>query len=351
MSLLLHALWWAWSQGPAPRQAHGVRQAQGGARPGPMWVRLQDEVALPPPGLGPAAPLSPASRAAKAAEAVQNQGMEGAGTASAHAAPPLTASGTAPRADHSAITRAITRATTSATTSTTSTTTTTTAGAPRPVLPTRIPGDFEQALRVRRGRQSGAGRWAWSVQGGRYRTELQAQVGDAQTAAAPTLNWSSHGGLDEHGLAPERFVSQPLRGGARAVNFQRDTGWVSYSGPTGQVALQPGAQDRLSWLVQLLALAQAHPSGVGLPAQLPLWVAGPQGDGADWWFDVQWHPRTQCWQFTRRPERRYEVLVQAWVQPLPRARLIRLDMGPEGSRQPLWQLEDAAQPEACDLPP
>jgi hypothetical protein len=269
--------------------------------------------------------------------------MDGAGSALAHAVPPITASGAAPSADNSATASAATRAATG--------TATRAAGVPRPPLPTRIPDDFEQALRVRRGSQSGQGHWAWSVKAGRYRTELQALVGNAKAAAAPGLNWSSQGGLDEHGLAPERFVSQPARGGARAVNFQRDTGWVSYSGPTGQAALLPGAQDRLSWLVQLLALAQAHPWGLGLPAQLPLWVAGPQGDGADWWFDVQWHPRTQCWQFTRRPERRYEVLVQAWVQPLPRARLIRLDMGPEGSRQPLWQLEDAAQPEACDLPP
>ncbi|NBT11039.1 MAG: hypothetical protein EBT24_08580 [Betaproteobacteria bacterium] len=202
-------------------------------------------------------------------------------------------------------------------------------------------------LTVRRGSQSGVGSWAWTVTAGRYRTQLQAHLGQAPEGAAPALNWSSQGGLDEHGVAPERFLTQPRRGGARAVNFQRDTGLVSYSGPTGQAALVPGAQDRLSWLVQLLALAQAHPTGQGLPAQWPLWVAGPQGDGDHWWFELQWHPATECWQFTRRAERRYEVEVQAWVKGGAVARLIRLEMGHEGSRQPPWQLEDAAQPGAC----
>ncbi len=220
-------------------------------------------------------------------------------------------------------------------------------GLPRAPLPTRIPPDFDQVLKVRRGVQVGHGRWTWSVQAGRYHTHLQAHWGQRQEAAAPALNWSSHGALDEHGLAPERFITKPTRGGARAVNFQRDTGRVSYSGPTGQVALVAGAQDRLSWMVQLLALVQAHPQGQGLPPQVPLWVAGPQGDGADWWFSVRWHPDVQCWEFTRRAQRRYEVQVQAWVKAGPTARLIRLEMGPEGGRQPDWLLEDATEPQAC----
>ena len=226
------------------------------------------------------------------------------------------------------------------------------------MLPTQIPPDFEQALQVRRGGQLGHGTWSWSVERGRYRSELRAVLrnpsGASAAAAVAALNWASSGGLDEHGVAPDRFLSRPTKGGARAVNFQRDSGVVSYSGPTGQAGLVPGAQDRLSWLVQLLALAQAHPRGQGLPARLPLWVAGPQGDGADWWFEVQWHAPQRCWQFTRRPERRYEVQVQAWVAVQADeqgAHLVHLEMGHEGSRQPPWQLWDAAQPGRCGHTP
>lgn len=229
-------------------------------------------------------------------------------------------------------------------------------GVSRPVLSTRIPADFEQMLQVRRGGQSGHATWSWAVQQGRYRSELRAQWrGETKgQGAAAALDWASSGGLDSHGVAPDRFISRPAKGGARAVNFQRDSGIVSYSGPTGQAGLQPGAQDRLSWLVQLLAIAQAHPSGQGLPERLPLWVAGPQGDGADWWFEVQWHASHRCWQFTRRPERRYEVQVQAWLAmdaASAQAHLVHLEMGPEGSRQPPWQFWDAAHPGRCGHPP
>ncbi len=167
------------------------------------------------------------------------------------------------------------------------------------------------------------------------------------------LNWSSKGGLDDHGVSPERFLTQPRRGGARAVNFQRDTGVVSYSGPTGQAALVHGAQDRLSWLVQLLALVQGHPAGQPAPDRMPIWVAGPQGDGDDWWFDIRVTPTPQgpCWHFSRRMERRYEVEVDAWVLGAEPARLSRLVMGPQGSRQPPWVLWDHAVAHACGPPP
>lgn len=135
------------------------------------------------------------------------------------------------------------------------------------------------------------------------------------------------------------------------MNFQRDTGLVTYSGPTGQMALVPGAQDRLSWLVQLLALVEAQAPGQGLPERLALWVAGPQGDGADWWFDVRWDAHHGCWHFSRRAERRFDVQVQVWVAREPTAQLVLLEMGPEGGRQPPWRLQDAAAPRRCGLPP
>lgn len=171
--------------------------------------------------------------------------------------------------------------------------------------------------------------------------------------APQALNWVSTGSLDEHGVAPERFLSQPSRGGARAVNFQRDTGLVSYSGPTGQVALLPGAQDRLSWLVQLLALVQGHPEGAPVPSRWPIWVAGPQGDGADWWFELTVTPTAQgpCWHLRRRAEQRYEVQVQAWVLGASPARLAHLVMGAAGGRQAPWELWDPTLGPLCGPSP
>jgi hypothetical protein len=233
-------------------------------------------------------------------------------------------------------------------------------GPPRPVLPTRVPASFEQALQVRRGAQRGQARWAWEVDRGRYRSRLTADVKDRAGTAA--LDWASHGGIDEHGVSPDRFLSRPVRGGARAVNFQRDGGVVSYSGPTGQVPLVVGAQDRLSWMVQVLAIVQARVDGPlaaadaskELPSRLPIWVAGPQGDGGDWWFEVHRRPDTGCWHFRRQAERRYDVQVDLWVAGPPAAsgaRLARLVMGPDGGRQAAWELRDSDLALACGLPP
>lgn len=233
-------------------------------------------------------------------------------------------------------------------------------GPPRPVLPTRIPADFEQNLQVRRGGQSGHARWAWAVHHGRYRSSLTADVGGRSGAAV--LDWTSQGGVDEHGVSPDRFLSRPARGGARAVNFQRDGGVVSYSGPTGHAALVAGAQDRLSWMAQVLAIVQARldqPGSAGgapqqLPPRLPIWVAGPQGDGGDWWFEVHRSSTTGCWHFRRQAERRYDVQVDLWVAgppAAPVARLARLVMGPDGGRQAAWELRDSELALACGVPP
>lgn len=256
-------------------------------------------------------------------------------------------------------------------------------GHERPRWPTRAPRDFDQPLLVRRGAQSGQGRWTWVLEKGRFRSELRAEV-EAGPAGARSarLEWSTQGGLDAYGIAPDRFLTRPSRGGARAVNFQRDSGRVSYSGPTGHAGLVPGAQDRLSWLAQLLAIVQARlevedasgtsPEG-GLPPRLPVWVAGPQGDSGDWWFDVAFHRATGCWHFRRQAERRYDVQVDLWVAAAhapsghgsgdgsghgsgattgaPTARLARLSMGAEGSRQAPWELFDPTLAAACGPSP
>ncbi|MFM2187972.1 MAG: hypothetical protein RIR43_2544 [Pseudomonadota bacterium] len=250
-------------------------------------------------------------------------------------------------------------------------------GHERPRWPTRAPQDFDQSLLVRRGAQSGQGRWTWVLEKGRFRSTLRAEV-EAGPAGARSarLEWSTQGGLDAYGIAPDRFLTRPSRGGARAVNFQRDSGRVSYSGPTGHAGLVPGAQDRLSWLAQLLAIVQARlenasgtPPEGSLPPRLPVWVAGPQGDSGDWWFDVAFHRATGCWHFRRQAERRYDVQVDLWVAAthapsghgsgegsgaatgVPTARLARLSMGAEGSRQAPWELFDPTLAAACGPSP
>jgi hypothetical protein len=56
---------------------------------------------------------------------------------------------------------------------------------------------------------------------------------------------------------PDRMVERRQGRDLAAVNFQRDKGLVSFSGPSTTLPLPAGAQDRASWLLQLPMLAAA----------------------------------------------------------------------------------------------
>jgi hypothetical protein len=64
---------------------------------------------------------------------------------------------------------------------------------------------------------------------------------------------------------PDRMVEQRQGRDLAAVNFQRDKGLVSFSGPSTTLPLPAGAQDRASWLLQLPMLAAAV-QATGRPA-------------------------------------------------------------------------------------
>ena len=121
---------------------------------------------------------------------------------------------------------------------------------------------------LRRGGQSGSAELQWRQDGRRYDARLSGEL-----AGQPVLQWSSRGGFDAAGVAPERFVTQGRRRSPQAVNFQREAGVISFSGPTIQHPLTAGAQDRLSWMLQLAAIAQAKPPKAG--ERISMQVAGP----------------------------------------------------------------------------
>jgi hypothetical protein len=134
------------------------------------------------------------------------------------------------------------------------------------------------------------------------------------------LQWSSRGGFDSAGIAPERFVAQGRRRSARAVNFQRDAGKITFSGPTIEHPLAAGAQDRLSWMVQLAAIAQARTPAVG--ERIVMQVAGPRGDADAWLFEVLGAAvletdagPVQALHLVREPRRRHDTRVEVWLDP------------------------------------
>lgn len=110
-----------------------------------------------------------------------------------------------------------------------------------------------------------------------------AQAPRVRAALAP--HWTSQGSLDADGIAPERFAVARRGRERHAANFRRDAGHISFSGPALTWPLAAGAQDRLSWIVQLAAIMQADPALAEAPdARVSMMVAGAHGDAGVWTF-------------------------------------------------------------------
>ncbi|MES2960292.1 MAG: hypothetical protein V4792_19040 [Pseudomonadota bacterium] len=110
---------------------------------------------------------------------------------------------------------------------------------------------------------------------------------EGRVADGALLDWASQGQIDAAGVAPERFAVRQRGRDRQAANFQRDAGKTSFSGPTHELPLLSGAQDGLSWPLQLPAIVAAAPQRFGLGATVHLFVAGARGDADVWTFVVE----------------------------------------------------------------
>jgi len=186
-----------------------------------------------------------------------------------------------------------------------------------PVYRTRPPPAFAFAYTLQRGSLSGIGELQWRPQGEQYQARLE-----ASSAGGPLLAWNSAGGFDAAGLAPARYTDSRRGRAAQAANFQRGAGRVSFSGPAIEHALPPGAQDRLSWMLQLAAIAAAEPSLVGPGGRVSLLVFGARGDADVWTFvhaaqEALALPEgsTPTLRLLREPRRPYDTRVEVWLDP------------------------------------
>lgn len=199
-------------------------------------------------------------------------------------------------------------------------------GEPPPLYPTRLPPPVRLRYALQYNGRAGEALLVWQHDGAAYRLTL-----DGSTAAGqPLLAQASRGMLDPHGLAPERFLDRRGSGPQRAANFQHDIGRIGYSGPAHQHPAWPGAQDRLSWLVQLVAILGAADA---LPAELRLFVADAQGNAG-------------LWQLQRQPDASGpapwdDLLLQHWQRLPPRPEGLRIDIwlaAQPGTRAGAWPL-------------
>lgn len=194
------------------------------------------------------------------------------------------------------------------------------------------------SYKLQRGLAAGDGELTWRVEGERYTLELRGLAGGAEA-----LGWTSRGRIGERGLEPERFVARRRGRDAMAVNFQRDGadgGRITFSGPSQELPLLPGAQDRVSWMLQLGAILQADPTLGTEGGQVSIWVVGPRADAEVWTFSVQGRVGVELPErriedtvhLVREPRRPYDTRVEVWLDPV-RHHLpvrVRLQVRPTG---------------------
>ena len=185
-----------------------------------------------------------------------------------------------------------------------------------PLYPTALPPPALLRYGLRRGESSGSAVLSWEPvpAEGSYRLQL-----DGWLDGSLLMTQISSGGFDVAGLAPTRFTERRPRSGARAVNFQRERGIVSFSGPSFVHPLQAGMQDRLSWIVQLAGIVAADPQRSPAGAQTQLIVVGPRGD-ADSWVFVSAGMQSAAGALpavllVREPRKPYDLRIEVWLDP------------------------------------
>lgn len=188
-----------------------------------------------------------------------------------------------------------------------------------PVYPTRLPPSALLRFDLRRSGFSGRSELQWqnlSAQG-QYQVRLEGSV-----AGFRVFTWASQGRVDKAGIAPLRFTDERRGKSLQAANFQREAGKITFSGPSTEYPLLAGAQDRLSWMIQLGAVLNARGAPPAAGERLSFFVAGAKGEGEVWHFvgqglqtlSLQDQP-TPAWRFVREPRKPHDTRIEVWLDP------------------------------------
>jgi hypothetical protein len=187
------------------------------------------------------------------------------------------------------------------------------------VYPTRVADPFTVRYRMKRGALAGEARLEWQHDGSHYQARLDAGV----MLLGTVLAQHSRGGFDAAGVAPQRFTERRLRRAERAVNFARPG--ITFSARAGEAPWVAGVQDRLSWMMQLSAIAAGWPGrGPQVGDSISLHVAGPGGEVQHWVFRVAEAPGMAegaavpagaALRLVREPAGTYDTAVQVWLDP------------------------------------
>ncbi len=198
-----------------------------------------------------------------------------------------------------------------------------------PTFATRLPPAVVMRFELRRGALTGDGELVW-----RPRPDGYTMAMNATAFSIPLITWGSEGLLDSDGLAPERFIDRRRARDVRSANFQREAGKISFSGPAIEYPLLPGAQDRLSWMVQLPAIVAAAPASFTAGMRIPIFVVGARGDADVWTFVVEDIEAVEvvggrvdnALRLLREPRKPFDTRVEIWLDPARHHLPVRLKL-------------------------
>ncbi len=154
----------------------------------------------------------------------------------------------------------------------------------------------------------------WQHDGERYqaRLEISAFLLGARVQ-------TSVGRIGADGLAPTRFGDR-LRS-EQATHFQRDKGVISFSNNAPDAPLEPGAQDRLSVILQLGALIAGAPQRYPAGTVIALQTAGVR-EAEAWQFSVVGPEHlslpggaVDTVKLLRLPRREFDQTIELWLAP------------------------------------
>lgn len=130
---------------------------------------------------------------------------------------------------------------------------------------------------------------------------------------------TSRGEVTSEGLAPTRF-SDKYRSEV-AAHFSREQGKVTFSANTPDVALQAGAQDRLSVIIQLGTMLAGDPSRFPPNTTVAIQTIGPR-DAGIWVFSVLGDEKISlpggelsAVKLIRNPRQEFDQKVELWLAP------------------------------------
>ncbi len=183
----------------------------------------------------------------------------------------------------------------------------------------RIPGsvtlDFEATGQIGASPQRGVfGELVWLQDGTRYDGRLTLKA-----VFFTLLNWRSTGVIGPSGLEPERYSES--RKAEVASHFARDRGEVVFSNNAPTVPLKPGAQDRMSVMMQLGGLLAASPERYPVGTRIAIQTVGAR-DADVWVFVVGDEEKLNlpageylARKLTRDPRKPFDRKVELWLAP------------------------------------